>query len=79
MLAKASPLRSADELAGIAAGSEEERAVAQWILAELPLTEFLAEPLIPPEQDEVTRLIMESHDRAAFAPAQGQKRKGHQR
>jgi len=68
LLAKASPPRSADALAGLAATSEEERAVAQWVLADLPLTEFLAEPLIPPEQDEVSRLIAESHDRAAFAP-----------
>ena len=68
LLAKASPLRSADQLAGIAADTEEERAVAQWLLAELPLKRFLAEPLIPPEQDEVSRLIEESHDPAAFAP-----------
>jgi ethanolamine ammonia-lyase large subunit len=68
VLAKASPLRSADELAGIAAASEEERAVAQWLLADLPLTGFLADPLIPPEEDEVSRLIAESHDRVAFAP-----------
>jgi len=68
VLAKASPLRSADELAGIAAASETERAVAQWLLADLPLTQFLAEPLIPPETDEVSRLIDESHDRNAFAP-----------
>jgi ethanolamine ammonia-lyase large subunit len=68
LMAKATPLRSADELAGLAAASEEERAVAQWVLADLPLTEFLIEPLIPPEQDEVSRLIYESHDSAAFAP-----------
>ena len=68
LLGKASPLRSADELAGLAADSEEERAIAQWILADLPLTEFLAEPLIPPEEDEVSRLIAESHDYDAFAP-----------
>ena len=68
LLAKASPLRSGDELAGVAASSEEERAVAQWVLADLPLTEFLEEPLLPPEEDEVSRLIAESHDRAAFAP-----------
>jgi ethanolamine ammonia-lyase large subunit len=68
LLAKASPLRSADQLAGIAADSEEERAVAQWLLADLPLTQFLAEPLIPPEKDEVSRLILESHDRDAFSP-----------
>jgi ethanolamine ammonia-lyase large subunit len=68
LLAKASPLRSADELAGIAAASEEERAVAQRLLADLPLTTFLAEQLIPPEEDEVSRLIETSHDRPAFAP-----------
>jgi len=68
LLAKASPLRSADQLAGIAADSEEERAVAQWLLADLPLSQCLAEPLIPPEEDEVSRLILESHDRAAFSP-----------
>jgi ethanolamine ammonia-lyase large subunit len=68
LLAKASPLRSADQLAGIAAASEEERAVAQWLLADLPLGQFLAEPLIPPEEDEVSRLILETHDRAAFYP-----------
>ena len=68
LLAKASPLRSADELAGIAAASATERAVAQWLLADLPLTTFLAEPLIPPEDDEVSRLIATSHDLAAFAP-----------
>jgi ethanolamine ammonia-lyase large subunit len=68
LLAKASPLRSADELAGIAAESEEERAVAQRVLAEIPLCRFLEEPLIPPEEDEVSRLIFETHDNAAFAP-----------
>ncbi len=68
LLAKASPLRSADELAGIAATSAEERAVAQWVLADLPLTAFLSEPLIPPEKDEVSRLIAESHDQTAFTP-----------
>ena len=67
LLAKASPLRSADELAGIAATSEKERVVAQWLLADLPLTKFLEEPLITPEEDEVSRLIEESHDRTAFA------------
>ena len=68
LLAKASPRRSADELAGIAAASEEERAVAQWLLADLPLATFLAEPLIRPEEDEVSRLIATSHDRIAFTP-----------
>ena len=68
LLAKASPPRSADQMAGLAAESEQERAVAQWILADLPLTAFLADPLIAPELDEVSRLIAESHDRSAFAP-----------
>src|SRR6185369_16981247 len=67
LMAKASPLRSADELAGIAAASEEERAVARWLLADLPLKTFLAEPLVAPEEDEVSRLIEESHDRTEFA------------
>ncbi len=68
LLAKASPLRSGDQLAGIAAASREERAAAKLALAELPLTEFLEQPLIPYEADEVTRLIWDSHDAAAFAP-----------
>ncbi len=67
LLAKASPLRSADELAGLAAESEEERAVAQRVLADVPLRRFLEEPLIPPEDDEVSRLIFETHDPAAFS------------
>ena len=71
LLAKASPLRAADELAGIAAESAEERALAQWALAEVPLRRFLEEPLIPPEQDEVSRLILDQHDAAAFAPVAG--------
>ena len=68
LLARASPRRSADELAGLAAGSEEERAVAQQVLAEVPLRQFLEEPLIDPEIDEVSRLILESHSQDAFAP-----------
>ncbi len=67
LLAKASPRRSGDELAGVAAGSYEERVAAQMALADLPLTVFLEEPLIPYEKDEVTRLIFDSHDAAAFA------------
>lgn len=67
LMAKASPARSGDLLAGVAAGSAEERAIAQMALAELPLKTFLQEPLIPYEDDEVTRLILDSHDRAAFA------------
>lgn len=71
LLAKASPRRSGDELAGLAAGGAEERAAAQYCLAEVPLTRFLEEPLIPPEQDEVSRLILEQHDALAFAPVKG--------
>lgn len=66
LLAKASPARSGDYLAGIAAASSEERVAAQWALAEVPLTAFLQNPLIPYEQDEVTRLILDSHDATAF-------------
>ncbi|WP_110597711.1 ethanolamine ammonia-lyase subunit EutB [Salinicola lusitanus] len=68
LLAAATPHRSGDALAGIAAASAEERAVAQMALAELPLATFLEEPLIPYEEDEITRLILDRHDRAAFAP-----------
>src|SRR5262252_4334504 len=68
LLAKASPARSGDELAGIAAATAEERARAQMALADVPLKRFLAEPIVPYETDEVTRLICDSHDSAAFAP-----------
>lgn len=68
LLAKASPRRSGDELAGVAASSAEERAAAQICLAEVPLRRFLEDPIIPPEEDEVTRLILERHDAAAFEP-----------
>jgi ethanolamine ammonia-lyase large subunit len=68
LMAKASPPRSGDELAGLAAATAEERVRAQMKLADLPLKTFLAEPLIPYESDEVTRLICDSHDAAAFAP-----------
>ena len=68
LLAKASPARSGDELAGLAAGSAEERVRAQMRLADRPLSVFLREPIIPYEADEVTRLICDSHDAAAFAP-----------
>ena len=67
LLAKASPLRSGDVLAGVAATSGEERVAAQYALADLPLATFLAEQVVPYESDEVTRLIVDSHDRAAFA------------
>ena len=68
LLAKATPARSGDYLAGVAAGSAEERVAAQMALAELPLTTFLNEVVVPYELDEVTRLIVDSHDAAAFAP-----------
>jgi ethanolamine ammonia-lyase large subunit len=67
LLAKATPPRSGDSLAGVAAQSAVERIAAQMRLADLPLSTFLSEPIIPYEEDEVTRLIMDSHDRDAFA------------
>lgn len=66
LLAKASPHRSGDVLAGVAAESPVERVAARMALAQLPLSRFLEEPVIPGEADEVTRLILESHDAAAF-------------
>jgi len=66
LLAKATPARSGDELAGIAAASEEERIAARMALAEVPLKRFLEETVIPYEADEVTRLILDSHDESAF-------------
>lgn len=68
LLAKASPARSGDELAGINAASAEERMAAKMALAEVPLRAILDNPVIPYEDDEVTRLIIDTHDRAAFAP-----------
>lgn len=67
LLAKASPHRSADELAGIAAESELERAVAQKILADVPLQHFIDQPLIAPEIDAVSKLILEQHNTEAFS------------
>ncbi len=68
LLARATPARSGDRLAGIAADTAEERIAAQMALAELPLATFLSEVVVPYEDDEVTRLITDSHDAAAFAP-----------
>jgi ethanolamine ammonia-lyase large subunit len=68
LMAKASPARSGDTLAGIAAKHDEERVLAQMALADVPLKTFLSEALIPYEEDEVTRLIIDGHDAAAFAP-----------
>ena len=68
LLAKATPARSGDRLAGVIAHTAEERVVAQMALADLPLKTFLNEALIPYEQDEVTRLILDDHDPGAFEP-----------
>jgi ethanolamine ammonia-lyase large subunit len=68
LLAKATPLRSGDVLAGLAAERAEERAAAQFVLADLPLTHFLSESVVPYESDDVTRLIVDTHDAEAFAP-----------
>jgi ethanolamine ammonia-lyase large subunit len=68
LLARATPLRSGDQLAGVAAASSQERVAAQMALADLPLSHFLQEAVVPYEDDEVTRLIVDTHDAAAFAP-----------
>ena len=68
LMAKATPARSGDRLAGLIAHTAEERVVAQMALADLPLKTFLTEALIPYEQDEVTRLILDDHDPVAFEP-----------
>ena len=67
LMARASSPKSGDQLAGIAAGSDEERVAARYALADLPLSSFLDEALIPYEDDEVTRLILDGHDSNAFA------------
>ncbi len=67
LLAKATPPRSGDRLAGIAADSAEQMVAARMALADLPLAQFLQETVIPYEDDEVTRLIVDTHDRSAFA------------
>jgi ethanolamine ammonia-lyase large subunit len=71
LLAKATPARSGDALGGIAAENEEERVLARMALADIPLTQFLEELLIPYEQDEITRLIVDTHDAQAFAAISG--------
>ncbi|AMP04507.1 ethanolamine ammonia lyase large subunit family protein [Collimonas pratensis] len=68
LMAKATPLRSGDCLAGLAAASAEERVAAQMTLAALPLSIFLSNLLVPYEQDEISRLIVDDHDTLAFAP-----------
>src|ERR1700749_4499226 len=68
LLAKATPLRSGDVLAGVAARSAEERVAAQFALADASLALFLSEAVVPYEEDDVTRLIFDTHDAEAFAP-----------
>ncbi|MGA2561416.1 MAG: ethanolamine ammonia-lyase subunit EutB [Terracidiphilus sp.] len=68
LLAKATPYRSGDALAGVAAESAEQRVAAQFALADLPLATFLSEQIVPYESDEVTRLIVDTHNAEAFAP-----------
>ncbi len=68
LMAAASPEKSGDRLAGIGADTNERRVAARYLLADIPLRTFLEEPLIPYEVDEVTRLILDSHDAAAFSP-----------
>lgn len=68
LMAAASPEKSGDRLAGIAAETNERRVAARYLLADTPLRTFIEEPLIPYEVDEVTRLILDSHDAGAFAP-----------
>lgn len=67
LMAKATPLRSGDQLAGCAAEHEAERAAAAWALADLPLDTFVTEVVVPYETDEVTRLIIDGHDRHAYS------------
>jgi ethanolamine ammonia-lyase large subunit len=71
LLAKATPQRSGDDLAGVSAESPAERVAAQMALADLPLATFLADHLVPYEEDEVTRLIVDKHDAKAFSPVAG--------
>jgi ethanolamine ammonia-lyase large subunit len=68
VLAAAGPDRSGDRLSGVAAASAAERVAARYVLADLPLSTFLNDLVIPYEADEVSRLIVDSHDKAAFAP-----------
>lgn len=68
LLAKASPPRAGDRLAGIAAESAEENVAAKLALADVPLSAIVAEPLVAYEDDEVTRLILDGHDSRAFLP-----------
>ncbi len=71
LMAKATPFRSGDALAGVAAESYQERVAAQYALANLPLNRFLQELVIPYESDDVSRLIIDNHDKMAFSPISG--------
>jgi ethanolamine ammonia-lyase large subunit len=68
LLAKATPRRSGDELAGCAARTEAERVAAQWALADVALDTFLTETVVPYDGDDVTRLILDRHDADAYRP-----------
>ncbi len=67
LLARAGPARSGDALAGVAAATEAERMAARFALADVPLRHFLHDAVVPYERDEVTRLILDTHDAGAFA------------
>ena len=67
LLAKATPPRSGDRLAGVAADSAEQMIAARMALADVPLKRFLNETVVPYEDDEVTRLIVDSHDAPSLA------------
>jgi ethanolamine ammonia-lyase large subunit len=67
LFAKANEEKSGDQLAGLAAGSEQERVAAKYALADLPLREIIENPLIDPDQDDVSRLILETHDQKSFS------------
>ena len=68
LLAVASSARSGDQLAGLAAQSDAQRMAARYALADVPLSTFVHTALVPYEEDEVTRLIVDTHDQHAFAP-----------
>jgi ethanolamine ammonia-lyase large subunit len=68
LFAKANEEKSGDQLAGLAAGSERERVAAKRKLADLSLREIVQQPLVDPDGDDVTRLILDSYDREAFQP-----------
>ncbi len=70
LFAKANEEKSGDQLAGLAANSEQERVAAKRTLADLPLRAILDNPLISPDEDDVSRLILETHDRETFSTLQ---------